>query len=136
MVSPIWSPDRKLFAVLLVDDAGSENERKHDVQVVDNSGNEILQTNLTHQYPYVNMGNFFRWSPDRQFIAFWLGLVKGTVDQPQFPDLVILNLNQKQIVNYCISGYGEGNEVVWAPGGRWLITWSDKLNNNILFRLT
>lgn len=132
-IPPKWSPDRAEFALILYkQDIFGEEER--EIMIFDNSGQKIIQTNLEANYSTVFFGNddSVQWSPDKQYIALWLLATNDDLEIGGRPSLTVLDLQEKKMIDFCISGYANGDDIVWAPDGRYFITWSDKDMTNIL----
>lgn len=133
-IPPKWSPDREKFALIVYGKDIFSLEEEREIMVFDGSGEKIIQTNLEANYSKVYFGNddAIQWSPDKRYIALWL---LATNDESKFsdrPSLTVLDLQEKKIIDFCLSGYGTGNEIVWAPDGHSFITWSDENESNIL----
>lgn len=133
-IPPKWSPDRERFALVVYGKDIFSLEDEREIMVFDSSGEKIIQTNLEANYSTVFFGNddAVQWSPDKRYIALWL---LATNDESEFndrPSLTVLDLQEKKMIDFCISGYGTGNEIAWAPDGRYFITWSDEDGSNIL----
>lgn len=133
-IPPKWSLDREKFALIVYRKDIFSGEDEREIMVFDSSGEKIIQTNLEASYSIIFFGNddAVQWSPDKRYIALWL---LATNDESEFgdkPSLAIIDLQEKKIIDFCISGYGTGNNIAWAPNGRYFATFSDKDMTNIL----
>lgn len=130
--SPAWSPARDRFAVAINSDStGLRN--KFELYIVQIDGNILIETTLNRSYSDVYISDILGWSPDGKYLAFWLTAQKDSSEEEnRFPQMALLDTRDGTIINYCISGYGVGYDVVWAPDSEHFIVFSDEQVSNLL----
>jgi hypothetical protein len=112
MNEPKWSPDGNTIVFSMQKTIASPYQ--DELFSLDRQeGNETQLTNLSGDFNTVHIG-LLSWSPDGKEIAFWLDARKNKNDNGN-PMLAVLDLQEKQVVNYCI-GIG-GTAPVWSPDG-------------------
>lgn len=105
-----WHPDGTKVAI--AGEHGDPDIDNFDIFIVDLQGNVSQETNLSTFYISSRI-NTLRWSPDGQYLAFWLqnpALREDTVPYR----LHILNLETGRLVDTCFPG-GVGGPLVWSP---------------------
>jgi hypothetical protein len=110
---PRWSPDNKEAAFVL---SNYPSPWKHEIAIIKLDGQVNQLTFLSEIFEQVNILRF-NWSPDGQKIAFWL--MDTSANLPPH-ELAIVNINTREVTNYCISGVGS-NPPIWSPDGHQLL---------------
>jgi len=110
-IEPVWSSDGKQLAVVAMNDE-ADNYDRFNLYIVHRDGQAQQWVNIKGYYPNVNYGRL-KWSPDGRYIAFTL---KGD----GYP-LLILDTNQKEVLDYCVSGGASHSNVIWSPDSTQLI---------------
>ena len=123
---PIWSPDGSQFIV----------DRDNEFYLVSVNGNITKLTRLNQKFETLEKTDlryyieYYSWSPDGRYVAFWLAEYSGNVDQNQsqlIRTLAIVDVQTGKIIDTCIpAGYTDSNfqnfpYPVWAPDGKNLI---------------
>jgi hypothetical protein len=126
---PFWSPDQTQIGMIVEESLALENQA--EIVVIDNSGNLVSRTDFSLEHSYVFIGNYTSWSPDARYLFFWLSI--GSIDSPpQTTRLAMLDVNENNVIDFCIRSYGSGNKLIWTQDKQRLITWSDEAESNIL----
>lgn len=115
---PAWSPDGTNFVI-----AGMVGEN-HELFLVSREGDIVRLTEITSVFSEFDIGEL-SWSPDGKKIAFWLreGLYSASTPDNIGQTLLILDLDQMKIIDYCIPGNRkqfEKSVPVWSPDSRYL----------------
>lgn len=99
--SPEWSPNGNEFVVV---EPSRINENGFPAQFeifkVSKTGEVEVITKLSKDYPNV-FANSYKWSPDGQFLAFWLNI--SPVNDSIASYLGILNVETNQLIITCLS---------------------------------
>jgi hypothetical protein len=126
---PFWSPDQTQIGMIVEESTALGNQA--EIIIVDASGNLVLATGFSLEHSYVFIGNYASWSPDGRYLFFWLSI--GSIGSPpQTTSLVMLDVNENNVIDFCIRSYGSGNKLIWTQDKQRLITWSDEVESNIL----
>lgn len=126
---PFWSGDQTQIGMIVEENVALGNQA--EIIIIDDAGNLVLKTNFSLEYSYVFIGNYASWSPDGRYLLFWLSI--GSIDSPpQTTSLAMLDVNENNVIDFCIRSYGAGNKLIWAQDKQYLITWSDEAESNVL----
>ena len=119
--SPVWSPYGDLVALAgnsEQEESSNSEASQNELFVVDNRGQIILLTNFSEQYQEGEIGNI-SWSPNGKYLAFWARTGSNINER-----LMVLNLDTKQVRDYCLTGLSnDGSYVselspIWSPDSR------------------
>lgn len=124
---PVWSPDGSQF-VIDIDSANFSSSPKNEgrnIYLISLDGQIVKYTSINNP----DNDNFvdYSWSPDGKFIAFWLKVGEVDIEKVIYNlyDLAILDINRRQVTDYCIPAYNSGlfpiNPPVWSPDGHYLV---------------
>lgn len=135
---PVWSDDGSRFVFL-----GYDYWHDHD------SGFEIYQVSrdgqieqLTNLYPFVHFNDLpMIWAPDSRSIAMlWWGGLRGDIVDVYGGDLLVLNLETKEVTDTCLSVRGSRKvadgepRLIWSPDGKQILLrdWIDDFHSRIV----
>ncbi len=113
---PKWSPEGDKFVTAYLDlfNSGPGN-LKEELYLVNGNGELSQLTYLAEYYRYSHILSY-EWSPDGQYIAFWLETDEKTRGKVQ---LSVLDTMNSMVVNYCVLGtYKQTNvppPIFWSP---------------------
>jgi dipeptidyl aminopeptidase/acylaminoacyl peptidase len=108
---PVWSPDGGQLAVVALNE-GEDNYDRFELFIVSRDGQAQKWVDIKGYYPDALSGRL-KWSPNGRYIAFtlkWGG-------RP----LLILDTQQKEVLDFCISGGASHSDVIWSPDSTQLI---------------
>src|SRR3989304_1845640 len=126
---PKWRPGEGGFIINLSVRFNSNVRMNEEFFYVDISGNVKQITNLNEADGDTSIG-FFNWSPDGNFVAFWLS-VEQAVNYPDiyphspvgYPNrLGILNFDNGTVIDTCIPGDLSISPPIWSLDGQYLVT--------------
>jgi len=116
---PEWSPDGGQLAV-----AAPTNMKWYHYELlsVRRDGQATQLTNLAATYPVAAIGNF-KWSPNGQYIAFWLDSRQAPEQDYKGEHLLVLDMTTLQMTDYCVIGnvLGVAAPPRWSPNSQQLI---------------
>jgi hypothetical protein len=132
--APLWSPSGDRAVVLV--DAKINTEEDHifdrepffysyDFFAIQRDGAIERLTYLSDYFFSVNIYDFFSWSPDGRYLAFWMSLspddphnVNDYIELP-YKDLhfAVLDTNTGKIVSFGNLGDKWLNKPIWSPDG-------------------
>lgn len=111
-----WSPDNNLYAmVILQENDGGAKVIHNDIFLVNPYGEEKQLTNFALAYP--SMSYYIEavaWSPNGKYLAISLYLDDG-IHQVKGPSLVVVDLVNNRITEYCILVSERAGSLVWSP---------------------
>lgn len=108
---PAWSPDGTRLAVVALNEDEYDFDR-FELYIVSRDGQAQQWVDVEGYYPNVNYGKL-KWSPNGRYIAF-------TQKSGKFPVLIV-DTEQKQVLDFCIAGGATHSEVIWSPDSTQLI---------------
>jgi Tol biopolymer transport system component len=128
--TPIWLSDSSRF--IMTADIYSEEGKSYEFFSISRDGKITQLTHLHDYYGSAEISEFYTISPDDHYLAFW---VKVPARLQEDPKLAILNLDNGEITNYCISGFPYNNDFyvdnyhfpIWSPDGTQLAIMSHNL---------
>ena len=136
IASPVWSPDGN-FVVVAGDPVQKDEETvlsrdTNELFLLDKLGNVTQLTHFSKQYGRGEVGNV-SWSPDGKHLAMWVSIGSNTDER-----LMILNLDSRQVTNYCVTGmkfewgFSMQPKPFWSPDSHIiLINNRDSINSPI-----
>jgi len=115
--TPGWSPNGNYFAMSFMKD----EVRQSDIFLVNPDGQEIQLTDFSKAYP--NMNEIYiedmEWSPNGRYISFTL-TVEDNVNTIKSSDLMLVDIETKQVIDYCLTFYERGH-FVWSPNSEQIL---------------
>lgn len=126
-----WSPDGKEFAIPSPSTIGAPQE-----MFITNMDGAVKTTGFNQKYLFANIDIRPSWSPNGQYIAFWLKI--SNVENPD-PDnlrqwLAITDTTTFDTQIYCLSPNKpptSGGSIVWSPDSTQVIFATDVLSDEI-----
>jgi len=126
---PKWRPGEGGFIINLSVRFNSNVRMNEEFFYVDISGNVKQITNLNEADGDTSIG-FFNWSPDGNFVAFWLSVEQAGNYPDIYPHspvgypnrLGILNFDNGTVIDTCIPGDLSISPPIWSLDGQYLIT--------------
>ena len=118
---PLWSPDGKQFVIAVDNQAGKRDGEWIDEWFSVSRDGQIGQ--LTHFGDYFEDAKIghANWSPDGRHLAFWLD---ATPSLCEWQNLVVLEVDTQQVVNYCVLGSDDrtapSSPPIWSPDSRYI----------------
>lgn len=126
---PVWRDDGASFIISvppMYEDRQGNTFKNDNEEVPYMGGNELFEmerdgkskrlTYLTTKY--VAEQRSYTWSPDWEWIAFWLKTGEGMKWE-----LATLNIKTGEITNYCVDGGSEPSyDIFWLPTGNRIIS--------------
>ena len=117
---PAWSPDGKQLAFIsdigLMSDAGIHDE----VFLIRENNQSNRLTYLSKEYPDYVLITSLAWSPDGQFLAFWMSTDKNAGYRGR--RLTVLDTSTGDVLEYCDPGsLVSFSDPVWSPDGKYLL---------------
>lgn len=131
--TPVWSPDGQRYIVesifeqnfseegmpILTQQGDTPRGGLGNLYIMDVEGHANKLTNFKSTARFY----YYSWSPDGSKIAVW---VDRKLDSLGGGILGIINVDNGEISNYCIRGYGE---IFWSPDGNSLILSAEDVDN-------
>jgi len=126
--TPKWSPDGQRFAINnAITTTLLEGEVPEELFSVSKDGEVIRLTYLTEYYSETSIGQF-NWSPNGQYIAFWLRAKPSSYPNPYSDPgpnptqrLAILDIAKHEVTNLCIPGGDVDTSLVWSPDSQQIV---------------
>jgi dipeptidyl aminopeptidase/acylaminoacyl peptidase len=118
---PEWSPNGDSFVIvepLSITTSGFP--KQFELIKVTKTGETRRITDLNKKYPNTLI-NSYRWSPNGQFLAFWVNL--DVVANPTTSYLAILSIETNELTITCLSSninIYDYNPPIWSPGSTFL----------------
>jgi hypothetical protein len=115
---PIWSLDQKEVYVAVANRRNSPDNVTDNIFGLGQDGRVRQLTNFEDFYDGAYIGKM-ALSPDGEKIAFWVALYPSSYKDQQ---LVVLDLETQQVINYCVSGsyLSDAPSPVWSLDSRYL----------------
>ncbi|MBX3038521.1 MAG: hypothetical protein KF758_16540 [Anaerolineales bacterium] len=108
----------------------NEDENHSEIIVVNTSDGTWKQVSNFRSYFNEFLITDVQWSPDDETIFFWG--VKDSTSTDGILKLFSLNINSKQISEYCFHGIaGKNNSLIWVSNSTDLFFVSDKISDDI-----
>lgn len=122
IASPAWSPDGN-FVVLAGAPVQKDEETvlyrdTNELFLLDKLGNVTQLTHFSKQYGRGEVGEV-SWSPDGKHLAMWVSVGSDTDER-----LMVLDLDSRQVTNYCVTGmkfeggFSKQPKPFWSPDSR------------------
>jgi len=109
---PSWSTDGKQFA--FVGRRQDESPGEYELFLVNINGDIKQLTNLSaigYLWP-----SFHSWSPDNNYIAFFLSSPQAM--RSDVANVAIVNINTRDVIDLCLSIDFQGAGPIWSPNGK------------------
>jgi hypothetical protein len=130
--TPMWSPDGAQFVVAIVTKAGEladdDSEFIEEWFSVSREGKVQQLTHFGDYFSDVEIGRA-RWSPDGQYLAFFLTTKPTQCDEGE--NLSVMDMKTWQVTNYCVPGVMGigGPSPIWSPDSRY-VAFNDSVSTN------
>jgi len=115
---PTWSPDAKRLAFIMTVSRGRKMFGLEDIFLIGEDGQSTQLTHLSEIYTdYLRIDDPI-WSPDGEFLAFWLTPSTTYTDRR----LAVLDTSNGNVHEYCSTGDLEVfSDPIWSPDGKYLL---------------
>jgi dipeptidyl aminopeptidase/acylaminoacyl peptidase len=110
-IQPVWSPDGDQLAIVAMN-REEDDWNRFELTISSRDGELNQWVDIQGYYPEVGRGQL-SWSPNGSYLAFsiWAG---------GFP-VLILDVENRQLLDYCIPGGATYSNVIWSPDSTQMI---------------